>query len=75
MIKIWARIGVACEISDEKYQELLSRASYKGRDGIIRFGELTLTQSEKKFFMEHGKADGDSYIPQEVFEDIEYKKE
>lgn len=73
MKKIWARIGVTVEVTDEHYNNLLKAASYKAEDGVTRIAELTLSQSETGFFFHYGKPDGDSYIPAEVFEDIERK--
>lgn len=71
MVKVWARIGITVEMTTEQYNALRRKAEYKAEDGRTSFAELTLSYDDAKFFMEHGTVDGDSYIPQEIFEDIE----
>ena len=75
MKSIWARIGVKLNVTAEEYEVLKKKASYVGSDGITRFGELTLNDDEINRFFHLGVPDGDSYIPQEVFENIEWNKE
>ena len=57
MKKIWARIGISLDISDDEWKELLERSS-DGKD------EITLTEEEANRFVKNGKVDGDSYIPE-----------
>lgn len=71
MIKVWARIGITVDMTEEQYAALLRKATYKTKDNRERFCELTLSHEDATFFLKNGVADGDSYIPQEVFEDIE----
>lgn len=73
-MKIWARIGITVDITKEQYKRLERRASYKN-DKIASFGECTLTQDEAKYFIKNGVADGDSYIPEKIFMDINKQKE
>ena len=72
-IKIWARIGISCEVDKETYEKFLKRASYKDPDGINHIGELTLTEQEANYIFKHGKPEGDSYIPEEILNEYPYK--
>lgn len=74
-VKVWARIGITLEMTTEQYQTLQKKAEYKTQDGYTRYSELTLSKEEAELFLKNGTAENDSYIPQEVFEDIEYEKE
>lgn len=66
-IKIWARIGVSCEVDKATYKKFLERASYKDSDGVTHIGELTLTKKESNYIFKNGTPDGDSYIPEVIF--------
>ena len=62
--KIWARIGITLEVSDDYYEELKDRAD--------KNGTCDLSESEAKIWMTEGKVNGDSYIPGEEFEEAVY---
>lgn len=59
MKKVWARIGISLDVSDEKYIEFESRF-----DG----GFVDLTEEEAQEFVDKGTVDGDSYIPESGLE-------
>ena len=74
MKKIWARIGMTLEVTDEEYEELRIQAlnkAYQPDDETI-YDDLGLSAALKKKFLEKGKANGDSYIPAIVFEEMEW---
>lgn len=58
--KIWARIGITLEVSDEQYWELRNRLDEKGH--------CQLSEKEGKLWQSMGVVDGDCYIPDEEFE-------
>ena len=56
MKKIWARIGVSMYVTDSEYEKLKARR-----------GDIELSPQQAKTFLELGKIEGDSYIPETVF--------
>ena len=62
-MKLWARIGYSFEVDEEKYRELKKRKD--------RFGDADLTDEEVEEIVKNGWLDGDSYIPDVVFDDAE----
>ena len=74
MKKIWARIGISCIITDEEYKKLKNRALYKDSDGFVHIGEATLNQIEALDIIRRGIPENDSFIPAEIFHDIEKEK-
>lgn len=66
MKRIWARVGMSLDISDEEYEELK-----KLRD---ENGDLTILECDSDLnlrFLERGYADGETYIPSVVFDEID----
>lgn len=58
-MKIWARIGITLDVSEEYYEELKERANG---------GDCELTEDEGAIWCQMGVVDGDCYIPDEEFE-------
>lgn len=51
--KLWARIGMSCEVSDTEYEKLKTLMKEKPGDAASMLYEL---------FIEKGERDGDSYL-------------
>lgn len=69
MKRIWARVGMSLDISDEEYEELK-----KQRD---ESGDLTILECDSDLnlrFVKDGYPDGETYIPSCVFEDLDSQK-
>lgn len=69
MKKIWARIGMSSEVTDEEYEDLKKLAMHNGRLDDLNdtdFPDWLIEKFKNKAIM-----DGESYIPQIVFEDLE----
>ena len=69
MKRIWARVGMSLDISDEEYEELK-----KQRD---ESGDLTILECDSDLnlrFVKDGYPDGETYIPSVVFEDLDSQK-
>lgn len=62
MKKIFARIGMTLEISDEEYAEILNEAGVNPADGNYEFD---ISEEFAKRFVEGGIVDRDSYIPED----------
>lgn len=62
MKKIFARIGMSLEISDEEYAELIKESGSNPNDGL---NEFDINEEFAKRFIKDGVLDGDSYIPEE----------
>ena len=60
--KLCARVGIAVLVTDEEYNE------YKKQ---IMEGCQEITHEQAEWFMKKGHADGDCYIPEDVFMDEE----
>lgn len=72
MVTLWARIGISFEVTEEKYQELLARCQQCGPiNGLPTFSDVDLTEDEMKYIIYNGRPNGDSYIPQTIFEEQE----
>ena len=65
MKKIWARIGIVLDVTDERYAKLLKEAT----DEYGRIQDLTIDDRLAERFARCGFVDGDSYIPAYVFEE------
>ena len=63
-VKIWARVGMSCWIPEKEYKKLLKRS----KDEYIEFND---EDKEVQYILKYGWVDGETYIPEEVFEDIE----
>ena len=66
MKRIWARVGMSLDISDEQYEELK-----KSRD---ENGDLTILECDSDLnlrFVKDGWPDGETYIPSVVFDEID----
>lgn len=78
MKKIWARIGISLEVTDEEYEGLKRQASDyipDGGDELERtYHDLDLDAEMSKRFIKDGWQDGDSYIPECIFEFGEERK-
>ena len=75
-MKLWARIGITVDVTEEQYQALLKKAKYTlNNDTVERIGDCNLTEKEAAFFIKNGYLDGESYIPETVLQDIEWNKE
>lgn len=65
MKKVWARIGMSVEVTDEEYKEIKKN-----------FGcEDELSDEVVAMFISRGKPDGDSYIPDSFWWDEEDEEE
>lgn len=62
MKKIFARIGMSLEISDEEYAELVKESGSNPNDGL---NEFDINEKFARRFIKDGVLDGDSYIPEE----------
>lgn len=62
MKKIFARIGMTLEISDEEYAELIKESGSNPNDGL---NEFDINKEFAMRFIKDGELDGDSYIPEE----------
>lgn len=70
---VWARIGMALEVSDEEFEQL-KRESTDWYDGKTH--EYVLTDAWAERFVKDGTQDGDSFIPEEWIEEPdEYEDE
>ena len=58
--KLWARIGITVLVTEEEYNKYKKMVL----EDEIRY----LTQEQAEWFRKNGYADGDSYIPEEIFE-------
>ena len=63
-VRVWARIGVLVDIPKDLYKKLDER---RHTSGLI---DASLTEEEANYFIRHGKAEGNSYVPGEIFERI-----
>ena len=59
--KLWARIGMTLEVTEEEYESIRSKMESEKRD--------TLTSEEIARFLNDGRPDGESYIPMDVWYD------
>ncbi len=58
MKKIWARIGMTAEVSDEEYERIKKLTNSKFDNEFIEGQRLM-----SKVFRERGRMDGNSYMP------------
>lgn len=58
MKKIWARIGMTAEVSDEEY-EIITKLTNSKLDNEFAEGQHLIS----KLFRERGHMDGNSYLP------------
>ena len=54
--KVWARIGITIHVTEEEYNRFKKIATEE------------LNEEDAEFFRKNGYVDGESYIPEEVFE-------
>lgn len=64
MKKIWARVGITVEVPDNKYNELKKRCKSNNND--------CLTEEEAEYFRKNGFIDGESYIPENCWDNYEW---
>ena len=57
--KLWARIGITVLVTEDEYNKLKKQTTVD---------DQVLTDEQAKWFITNGYADGESYIPEEVFE-------
>lgn len=67
MKKIWARISMELEVSDEEAQEILQEAGVNPSGGNYEFD---INKEFAKQFIEHGVLSDDSYIPEDCIMEI-----
>lgn len=67
MKKIWARISMTVEVTDEEYEKLRSAAEYTPGS----YDDLDVPDWLLKKYAAEGKVDEDSYIPVTTFEYLE----
>lgn len=70
MKTIWARIGMSVEITDEEFEKLKNTAHDPNSKayGYDLYGDLDVTEWLLEKFQKSGKINGDSYIPQDEFD-------
>lgn len=57
--KLWARIGITVLVTEEEYNNFKKQTMVDDK---------VLTDEQAEWFVKNGYADGESYIPEEVFE-------
>lgn len=63
--KIWARVGMSVEVSDEQYERIKAKAldrKYTESNGYEIYGDYWDDEVDE-LFMTKGVFDGDCYIP------------
>lgn len=68
-VKVFARIGITLEMPIKAYELMKARAESKSCPGC--YGDLDLDVDEIRAFLKYGNADGDSYVPGCVFDEVE----
>lgn len=63
MKKIFARIGMVLEVSDEEYEQVLKEADVNPAGGN---NEFDINKSFAARFVKDGVLDEDSYIPEDI---------
>lgn len=58
--KLWARIGITVLVTEEEYNNFKKQTMVDDK---------VLTDEQAEWFVKNGYADGESYIPEEVFKD------
>lgn len=70
MKKIWARISMELEVSDEEANQILQEAGYVEYEGKKINNEFDINKNFAKQFVERGTLADDSYIPEDCIREI-----